>query len=320
MNGSTVYITAAAGSPGPTLTVGCLSVLERRVREARRAKAARILVACPGPLPAELEAVVERTAAPAPDGAVVVRADELAGVLLDSPRAARRAEWAYLQGMQKSFQGLTDAYVNHHFSLRLTRLVANVPAVTPNHITMVTILVGVVLSLAIAFGGPTGVIVGAVLLQVHNVLDSCDGELARLRFASSKVGMWLDAASDDICDAGFVAAIGWVAGGAWWHLALVVTALRVYQQADMYRHVIWKLGGDLGAFRWWYEQGKGSLDEVYASGSWTTVFRAFFRRDTYALLWAIFAIAGWYPVILVYALVIFGSQAVTMAIHSVKTA
>lgn len=315
---SVQYITTANHTPAPAYRLGGMTLLERRVREARRAGAARILVACDGELPAELQAVVERTSEPPPPGAVVVRADELAGVEVTSGESARRAEWRHLQGMMKSFQGLTDAWVNHHVSLRITRLVAGT-WVRPNHITILTIVVAIAGMLAILSGGHAGLVVGSLALQAHNILDSCDGELARLTFRSSKVGMWLDNVSDDICDAGFIAAVGWVTGGPWWPLALAAVLARVYLQGDLYRHVI-RLGGEFNRFRWFYEQDKADIDEVYARSSWKTYVRALFRRDTYALLWAILGLLGQVEAIIVYALVIFASQAAVMVVHSVLVA
>ncbi len=315
-----VFVTAEPGSPAPGWIAGGLTMLERRVREAQRAKAGRVLVACEGALPAGLEATIERVVpgSPPPAGAQVVRADELAGLRLDSPATLARAEWKHMQGMQKSFQGITDEWVNHHFSLRITRVLARTP-ITPNQVTVVSILVAIALVLSTALGGRTGVIVGGCLLQLHNILDSCDGELARLRFQYSKLGQWLDSISDCLADGGFVAACAIAAGGPWLTIGLGVVGARLYLEADTYRHV-WRLGGDFGKFRWWYENEAASLDEVYDRKSWRTYVRALFRRDTYVLLWAIFAIANLLPAVIIYAFVIFVSQAFAMVIHSYKIA
>jgi phosphatidylglycerophosphate synthase len=317
---SVVFVTADPGSPAPGWIAGGLTVLERRVREARRAGAARILVAVETALRPELEAWVERVppGSPPPAGARLVRADQLADIAIDSRAALKRAEWKHMQGMQKSFQGLTDMWLNHHFSLPITRVLAKTP-ITPNMISIFTIFVGLAACWAIALHGRPGAIAGGILLQLNSILDSCDGELARLRFQFSKLGQWLDNISDDITDTGFIAAAAWAAGGFWWHFGVVVVIARAYLQLDMYRHV-WGLGRDMSNFRWWFEADKASLDAVYDLSSWKTYLRALFRRDTYVILWAIFAIAGWIPAIVVYAAIIFGSQAILMLMHSVITA
>jgi hypothetical protein len=91
-------------------------------------------------------------------------------------------------------------------------------------------------------------------------------------------------------------------------------------QADMYRHVITRHGGDFGRFRWWFEADKGHLDEVYAKGSWTTFVRNLTRRDTYALVWCILTICALPQVVLVYGAAIFGGQSVLMMMHTIQEA
>jgi hypothetical protein len=63
--------------------------------------------------------------------------------------------------------------------------------VTPNHVTIAAIAVGLVRrcwrAASYAMLTPTG-----VPLEVNSILDSCDGELARLRYQYSKLGQWLD--------------------------------------------------------------------------------------------------------------------------------
>jgi phosphatidylglycerophosphate synthase len=246
-----IFITAEPGSPAPGWIAGGLTVLERRVREAKRAGAARILVACTTPLAPELEALVERVppGSTPPAGARVVRADELAEVKLDSPRALRRAEWNHMQGMQKSFQGITDAWLNHHVSLRITRVLART-RVTPNQISVLTIFVGIAAVLAVALGGRDGVIWGACLLQAHSILDSCDGELARLRFQYSKLGQWLDNLSDDVVDNLFPVAVGYALGGIWLAIALAAAAARIVVTIAIYLSVYRRTRtGDVFAFR-----------------------------------------------------------------------
>ncbi len=314
-----VFVTAEAGSLAPGWIAGGLTILARRVLEAERAAAPRVLVACAGALPPRLEALVERVpiGSPPPHGARVVRADELAGLHLDSPATLRRAEWKHLQGMGKSYQGITDALFYKHFSLRVTRLLART-RITPNHISTFTIFVGIACTLIVLQGSRAAVIAGAALLQLHSLLDGCDGELARLRFQHSRLGQWIDSISDFVADTGFVVAIGVVAGGPWRTLGFIALAARLYLEADTYRHV-WNLGRDFGAFRWWFEADKASIDDVYARGSWTTYLRALFRRDTYGFLWSILAFAGGLPAIVIYGLIIWGTQALVMLVHTWKT-
>src|ERR1051326_7307274 len=98
--------------------------------------------------------------------------------------------------------------------MRVTRMIAQRSlAVTPNHITITAICVGIVAALLVGQGTYIAGAMAGVLLEVNSILDSCDGELARLRYQYSKLGQWLDNLSDDIVDNLFIAAAGYGIGG-----------------------------------------------------------------------------------------------------------
>jgi phosphatidylglycerophosphate synthase len=290
-----VFITAEPGSPGPAMVIGGLTVLERRLREAERRGVRRAIVACAGPLPLRpLALEVERAAPDAtpPPDAEVVRADEVAGVRLDSPRARRRAEWAQLQSLPKSYQGLTDALVNRHVSLRITRMLARTP-LTPNMVTFAALASGLAAAALLAWGaGPAAWIAAGALIQLHSILDSCDGELARLRFQFSRFGQWLDNVADDITDAALILALGVAAGGpGWLAVGVAGAAGRVVTQLALYWQVR-RAGGDFLRFRWWFETDAATIDEVYDPTSPLTWVRALGRRDTYLFIWAVLCAVG----------------------------
>jgi phosphatidylglycerophosphate synthase len=278
-----VFVIAEPGSPAPTWVIGGLTVLERTLREAERRGVARALVACAGSWPDGLGIAVTRVSPDTepPDGATVVRADEVAGVRLTSEAARRAAEWKHLQSLPKSFQGPVDALINRHVSLRITRRLARTP-ITPNQVTIAAIAVGLVGAALVAFAGRTGVVAGGLLIAFQSILDSCDGELARLRFQFSRLGQWLDNIADDVTDTAFMAALGAAAGGTWLWIGLAAAAGRVFTQLALYWHVV-KVGGDFYRFRWWFERGAGTMDEVYDVRSPMTWLRALGRRDVYCL-------------------------------------
>jgi phosphatidylglycerophosphate synthase len=288
-----VFITADVGSTAPSLIVGGLTVLERRLREAERRGAPRALVACGGDLPRRpLNIAVERVAegsAPPPD-ADLVRADELCGIRLDTPAAVRAAEWKLLRGLPKSFQGPADALVNQHLSLRITRRLCRTP-ITPNQITALALAVGLAAAALLAAGGRAFVAIAGLLIFLQNLLDSCDGELARLRYQFSAFGQWLDNIADDVVDAALTAGLGAAAGGAWLWIGLAAAAARIATQLALYVQVR-RLGGQFNQFRWWFEQSVGTVDELYDLRSPKTWLRSFARRDVYLLLWSILCVAG----------------------------
>ena len=67
---------------------------------------------------------------------------------------------------------------------------------TPNQITMLSIVFGVLSVSAFLFGGVTGFLTGAVLLQFSCFFDCADGQLARLKNMQSDFGATLDVISD----------------------------------------------------------------------------------------------------------------------------
>ncbi len=68
--------------------------------------------------------------------------------------------------------------------------------VTPNHLTTVRLVCGLVALSAFTRGSYGWMNAGALLLVVSNILDHTDGELARLSGKTSRLGHWYDLASD----------------------------------------------------------------------------------------------------------------------------
>ena len=243
-------------------------------------------------LPVEVEYVPPGT--PPPDGARVERADVIAGIELVDDAARRQAEWKLIRGMNKSFEGPVDALINWRFSMRITRwLACRSLAVTPNHVTIVAITVGLIASVLVSRGTYAHVAIAGVLLEVNSILDSVDGELARLRFQYSKLGQWLDNLSDDIVDNVFIAMCGVALGGVWQTVGICAALGRVLVSVTTYVSVYRRTGtGDVFAFRWWFEGEATSTDEVYDPKKVTTWLRSFGRRDTFVFIWMLACVAG----------------------------
>ncbi|MBK9071843.1 MAG: CDP-alcohol phosphatidyltransferase family protein [Myxococcales bacterium] len=298
--GDIAYITAAANSSNPSARVGGITVLHRCLWLAARGGATRAIVTFEGELPTVPGLVAERQlGAPIPAGAWIFSADEVAGIALHSAADHRRAEWQLLRSLPKTFQGPIDALVNHHVSLRITRLIANSP-LTPNHVTVVALLVGFFAAglLLATRSNPAAWLwpVAGLALFFQSVLDSCDGELARLRYQFSKLGQWLDNIADDLVDGSAMAALGVAAGGMWETLGLLAAGGRVFSQLALYAQVKQR-GGDFYDFRWWFERSAATMDEVYDKASPLTHLRSLGRRDVYVFAWAVLvAVTPWWPI------------------------
>jgi phosphatidylglycerophosphate synthase len=300
--------------------IGGLSALERRIRDVARQGATRAVVAAspvalPRPLPIPVEFVAVGSTPPA--GARRERADVIAGIELGDEAARRRAEWAVIRTMNKSFEGPVDALINWRFSMRITRVLARRSlAVTPNHVTLAAIAVGLVAAWLASRGGHALAALAGVLLEVNSILDSCDGELARLRFQYSKLGQWLDNLSDDIVDNVFLIGVGIGLGGAWRWLGLAAAAGRWLVALTTYVSVYRRTGtGDVFAFRWWFEADKPTADAVYDPRSPITWLRSLGRRDTYVFVWMIALLVDLAPWVVCHGLVIAAVNVALLVLH-----
>src|SRR3989442_3927575 len=120
-----------------------------------------------------------------------------AGVLLPAAAPARVVERALLRGLENPRDGHLDRLLHRRLSRPLPRLLLRAP-LPPNAVTLLGIALGVVGGLALGAATLGGVAASVACLIASGVLDCADGELARLRFAESRVGHWLDMAGDTV--------------------------------------------------------------------------------------------------------------------------
>ena len=304
----------------PLRRIGGVTALERKLREVAKQGAKRAVIAgdrvdFERPLPIAIDYVPAGT--PAPLGARVERADVVAGVELVDEEAAQRAEWTLIRTMNKAHEGPVDALINWRFSMPITRALSHRSlAVTPNHVTIVAILVGLAAAVFAATGEWMMMALGGLLLEINSILDSVDGELARLRFQYSKVGQWLDNVSDDIVDNAFILASGYAIGGTWWWGAVGAAGGRLVVAVSTYIWVYVTTGtGDVFAFRWWFESEKATAVDVYSPKSLLTWLRSLGRRDTFVFIWMIAMVCQLPQWIVVHGLVIAAINVSLLVLH-----
>ncbi|GAA3083266.1 CDP-alcohol phosphatidyltransferase family protein [Streptomyces roseofulvus] len=113
-------------------------------------------------------------------------------------------------------------------SLRITRQLANT-RVTPNQLTYLMTLAGVLAAPALLVPGVAGAVLGVVAVQLYLLLDCVDGELARWKKQYSLAGVYLDRVGAYLCDAAVLVGFGlraadlWGEGGADWLWAFLGT-------------------------------------------------------------------------------------------------
>ena len=128
---------------------------------------------------------------------------------VDDPAALRRAEKSLLNRLRgKSNDGPVSRYLNRPLSIRISRRLVKYP-ITPNQISLFSILCSILGACLFAFGGYPGLLLGGLLAQFASVIDGCDGEVARLKFQGSDYGGWFDAVLDRYADAFLLFGLTW---------------------------------------------------------------------------------------------------------------
>ena len=94
------------------------------------------------------------------------------------------------------------------FSYRLTPVLLKT-SISPNQITALSLLFGLLSAVCFMFGGYVFNIIGSLLLTLSYTLDNCDGEVARVKNMSSEFGAKFDDMVDWMVDASFFAALGY---------------------------------------------------------------------------------------------------------------
>ncbi len=93
--------------------------------------------------------------------------------------------------VQKKTSNVYDTLFTRRVSIYLTALLAPTK-VTANHVSVVGAVVGLCACALIALGAPAAQVAGIALVHLYAVLDSVDGELARLRQTFSLKGLFIE--------------------------------------------------------------------------------------------------------------------------------
>ena len=107
----------------------------------------------------------------------------------------------------KSQDGIVSKFLNRPISRVITRLLLKLP-ITPNAWTILTFALAPVAFVFLVRGDYTGFLVGTAVFQLINILDGCDGEIARAKYLDSERGRRLDAFCDFVANLLFVLCLG----------------------------------------------------------------------------------------------------------------
>lgn len=313
----TVFVEVGA-SGSHAMVCGGMTVVERAIREAGKQGATRAIVAAPlvelrADLPVAVEWVAPGTVPP--EDVRVVRGDQVAGITIDGPATRKEAERKLIANLNKSFEGPFDKYFNSHFSRPVTRMLMPT-RIRPNHITLFATLIGLIGAITLLPGTWAAVAIGGTLLEIQCILDSCDGEIARLKYQGSKLGQWLDTLTDGVLDNAFVACAAIAAGGTWQTIGLLSVATRIWVEIYVYVDVYKRTRTpDQTLFRLWYEDEKASADDIYDYTTFNAWFRSLGRRDVVVAAYWLFCLANLVEGVVLYAVVMNGISFLGLLVH-----
>ncbi len=126
---------------------------------------------------------------------------------IKSPEDIKAVEKKLFWGLVKDTEGFMSRHFERRISLFISRRLVNT-RITPNEITVISILIGLLGAYFISLGQGFWQITGAILFLVHSIVDGCDGEIARIKFKESRFGGILDFWGDNIVHAAVFSAIG----------------------------------------------------------------------------------------------------------------
>ncbi len=163
-------------------------------------------------------------------GNVPVRAEGVA-CWVRNEAEARQAARVLWGSLTSSSDGWVDRVFNRPVGRPLARWLSRT-WVTPNQISLASIVLGVMAGVLFGVGQREWAIAAGLLFQLSAVLDCVDGDVARIVFKESPLGKWLDLIGDQVVHVSVFAgiAVGLARDGSeapvgWLGLAAIVGAL-----------------------------------------------------------------------------------------------
>jgi phosphatidylglycerophosphate synthase len=111
--------------------------------------------------------------------------------------SARKAEQILWQSLTSQSDGIVDKHFNRPVGRILSKVLIHAP-VTPNQVSIASMLIGLWAAYYLARGEYMAGIIGAIWFQVSAIVDCIDGDIARVIFKESRVGKWLDISADQV--------------------------------------------------------------------------------------------------------------------------
>lgn len=184
----------------------------------------------------------------------------------------RRAAHRLRQSCRKpvEFSGIWSALFQQSISLLMARVVCRLP-VTPNAVTILAFLVGLVALPLYIEGSHLAVAIAGGVLVFNALLDMLDGQIARLKFRFSNFGEQLDQLGDSTLNTLLLAPVGiglhHTTGQIAWEIIGWAGSIGSALYLLIIRYYLWKKGhsGYTTGMQFWYwldKQGRPKASKV----------------------------------------------------------
>jgi phosphatidylglycerophosphate synthase len=104
-----------------------------------------------------------------------------------------------------------SSFVTSPIAVLINWVVVDWPWLTPNRITLLSLVTAIAAAALIVFGGDESFLTAAILINLSHVLDCMDGQMAKYRGQSSRFGDYFDKVTDQIQIFIWFSAVGYAA-------------------------------------------------------------------------------------------------------------
>lgn len=126
---------------------------------------------------------------------------------VDTPESLSDARRVLLANLAKpSEDGFVARWLNRRVSLRLSSYLATT-RLSPGAITLASFVIALSGAALFAVGSYLWTALAGLLIQLASIVDGCDGEIARIKFQTSRFGAWADTVLDRYADVAVVTGI-----------------------------------------------------------------------------------------------------------------
>ena len=210
---------------------------------------------------------------------------------IDDKTDLKNAEHFLCIKLKKDTDGPVSRILNRPISLMISKVLLKT-GITPNQISVLSFVIGLAGASMFFFGEYFYLILGAIIVHIHSIVDGCDGEIARLKLRRTKYGGYLDSFLDRYVDA--VIILGLTYG--YWSIS-----------GDS---MIWIMGfaALIGSFINTYTGEK--YDSIFKIGNGTGRLKFRVGRDMRLLIIVVGALTNQIPILLIIVAVLANFEAI----------